>query len=296
MTYETLEQLGTNIDEIFFLIGAAILLIEIIKGVFTRTMGGRNFLDMVANVSTQIPFLLVETALLVTAYLAYEVVSETYVSWVFPMSIPVILIGVLVCDFTYYWEHRIAHEVRLLWTQHAVHHSSRHMNITTGVRFGPAEGVWSAICHFPLILIGFPPEVVFFGLLAVQAYQTWIHTELVGKLGIIDGVLNTPANHRVHHACDAKYIDKNYGGILIIWDRMFGTYQREEETPRYGLVRDFDSVNPLKVWFSELPGLFRDLMKSRNIGDAWSCLMSPPGTYAAPTRKPHNQPVTREQI
>ncbi|MGD1935443.1 MAG: sterol desaturase family protein [Candidatus Phaeomarinobacter sp.] len=286
MTFETLEEIGTSIDEAFFLIGGAILLIEIAKGLATRRLAGRGFLDMLANISTQIPFLLVEIVLLVTAYTAYEVVSQTYVSWVVPITVPVILLGVLACDLTYYWEHRIAHEVRLLWTQHAVHHSSRHMNITTGVRFGPAEGVWSAICHFPLILAGFPPEIVFFGLLADQAYQTWIHTELIGQLGPIEGILNTPANHRVHHGCDPKYIDKNYGGILMIWDRAFGTYQCEEETPRYGLVRDFDSVNPLQVWFSELPGLFRDLRKSQSIGDVWTCLMAAPGTYVSASSAP----------
>ena len=126
-------------------------------------------------------------------------------------------------------------------------------------------------------VFGLPPEMVFAGIIIVLGYQTWIHTELIGKLGPLEGVLNTPANHRVHHGCDDKYIDKNYGGILIIWDRLFGTYQREEETPRYGLKRDYDSVNPLSVWFSEWPGLFSDVKKSKTLGDTLMYIFGRPG-------------------
>lgn len=286
MTGETLEQLGASIDEAFFLIGGAILLIEIAKGLVTRSMPARTFLDMVASISTQIPVLAVEVLLLVSGYLLFSIIADSFMTWTLPFDLWVILLGVLVADLVYYWEHRIAHEVRVLWTQHAVHHSSRFMNITTGIRFGPLESIWSLACHLPLVLLGFPPEVVFFGIIVVLAYQTWIHTELVGQLGFIDGIFNTPANHRVHHGCDPKYIDKNYGGILIVWDRLFGTYQREEETPRYGLVRNFDSVNPLRVWFSELPGLFRDLKKCASLSDVWTCLMAPPGTVAPPASSP----------
>jgi len=167
--------------------------------------------------------------------------------------------------------------VRLLWTQHAVHHSSRDMNIATGVRFGPLEGLWSLIVHIPLALMGFAPEAILFGVIVVLAYQSWLHTELIGKLGPLERVLNTPSHHRVHHGCDDKYLDKNYAGILIVWDRMFGSFQKEEETPRYGLRRDFNSQNPLLVWVSELPGLLRDLRKARNLREAWNYLIRPPG-------------------
>ncbi|MEP0068282.1 sterol desaturase family protein [Pyruvatibacter sp.] len=289
MTSETLEALGVSIDEAFFLLGAAILLIEIAKGLLTGSMKGRTFLDMVASISTQIPALAIEIGLLFSGYLLFSLLADSLVTWTLPLDTWVIVAGVVAADFVYYWEHRIAHQVRVLWTQHAVHHSSRYMNITTSIRFGPLESVWSLACHLPLVFLGFPPEVIFFGIIVVLAYQTWIHTELVGQLGPIEGILNTPANHRVHHGCDAKYVDRNYGGIFIVWDRLFGTYQREEETPRYGLVRDFDSVNPLRVWFSELPGLFRDLRKARSMSDVWTCLMAPPGTYPPSTHSGPNQ-------
>ena len=277
MTPETIADYGTYFDEVFFLIGIAILGIELLKNLFSGTLRGRALLDMVASASTQIPSLLVETFLMSFLYVGMVIVADTFVAWQMPITVWTVALAILACDFAYYWEHRIAHEVRLLWTQHAVHHSSREMNIVVGIRFGPFEGFASALLHFPLVLIGFPPVLVFFGIIIVLAYQAWIHTELIGKLGPLDGVLNTPANHRVHHGCDDKYIDKNYGGILIIWDRLFGSYQAEEETPRYGLKRDYDSVNPLSVWISEWPGLFADLKKSKSFGESWMYIFGKPG-------------------
>ena len=277
MTADFIEALGTSFDDAFFIIGAVILMIEIAKGLFSKTFSGKAFLDIVASISTQIPSILVETFIMVFAYAAYIWLAETYVSWTMPITIWTLFLTVLACDFIYYWEHRIAHEVRLLWTQHAVHHSSRFMNVSVAVRFGPFEGVVSALFHLPLIFLGFPPVLVFFGILFVLAYQVWIHTELIGRMGVLDSVLNTPSNHRVHHGCDDKYIDKNYGGILIIWDRLFGTFQREEERPKYGLKRDFDSVNPLIVWVSELPEFFRDLASARSFKEFKMYMFGRPG-------------------
>ncbi|MEM7768288.1 MAG: sterol desaturase family protein [Pseudomonadota bacterium] len=282
MTFESVERLGTNIDDAFFLIGGGMLAIELLKGWFSGSLKSHGILDMIASASTQIPFLLVEILLLSFAYLGFVAFADAFISWAMPITIGTVLLAVLAADFVYYWEHRLAHEVRILWTQHAVHHSSRDMNILVGIRFGPFEGFISAILHFPLLLIGFPPELVFFGIIVVLAYQTWIHTELIGKLGRLEGILNTPANHRVHHGCDDKYIDRNYGGILIIWDRLFGTYQAEEETPAYGLKRDYDSVNPLSVWFSEWPGLFADLGRARSLGQVWAALFGRPGSGSRP--------------
>ena len=150
------------------------------------------------------------------------------------------------------------------------------MNVFVAFRFGPFEGVVSGLIHLPLVLLGFPPELVFFGILAVLAYQGWIHTESIGRLGVLDQFFNTPSNHRVHHGCDEKYLDRNYGGILIVWDRLFATYQPEEEHPRYGLKRDFDSVNPVQVWISEWPGLFRDLRAAGSWRQVLSILFAHP--------------------
>ncbi|MEM1232238.1 MAG: sterol desaturase family protein [Pseudomonadota bacterium] len=280
MTPSEVQGLGDWLDGGFLFAGAAVFALEILRGVQARTLSSRLWLDMLASVSSQVPYLLVEALLLGAVYLGYIALAETVVFWTLPLSAWTVAVAVLACDFLYYWEHRLSHELRLLWTQHAVHHSSRFMNVSVAVRFGPFEGVVSAVVHLPLILLGFPPVVVFFGILVVLAYQTWIHTETIGRLGWLDRVFNTPSNHRVHHGCDPKYLDRNYGGILMVWDHLFGTYQAEEETPRYGLKRAFSSVHPLKVWFSELPGLLRDLRAVRSTRDLARVLFAHPARSA----------------
>lgn len=281
MTTELLEQLGTAFDEGFFVIGLAVFGIEVLVAVFSGSFKSRELLDTLVSISTQLPFLIIEVFLLSSVYASYTLVADNYVPWTLPVTGITALAIVLVADFVYYWEHRFAHEIRVFWTQHAVHHSSRFMNISVSVRFGPFEGVLSALMHIPLLFLGFSPELIFFGIVLVQAYQTWIHTELIGKLGVLDEWLNTPANHRVHHGCNDKYIDKNYGGILIIWDRLFGTFQREEETPCYGLTGDFTSVNPVRVWVSELPGLFRELSSAKSLSHVGIALFGRPGAVTS---------------
>lgn len=277
MTVDVLNDLATRIDDAFFIIGAAILVIELLEAWFKGTLKRRKLMEMVASASTQIPSIAFEVLVMTGAYAVYYVLAETVVTWSIPITWWSVVLALLIADFVYYWEHRIAHEVRILWTQHAVHHSSRDYNIVTAVRFGPFEGVWAMIIHIPMVLMGFAPEMVFFGQIVVLAYQTWLHTETIGKLGPLEAVLNTPSHHRVHHGADDKYLDKNYAGILIIWDRMFGSFQVEEETPRYGLKRDFDSQNPIHVWFSELPQLWRDLKGAKGFREAMMRLFARPG-------------------
>ena len=292
MITDAFNTFASQFDDVFTVIGLAILGIEILKGLFERSLSWRGVADMVANVSTQIPFLLVEVFLMSVAYIGMVAFSEAFISWTLPTSWPVVILALIAADLAYYWEHRMAHRIRLFWTQHAVHHSSRFMNITVSVRFGAFEGAVSVLALFPFVLMGIPPALLLTGTIIVLGYQTWIHTELIGKLGPLEGLLNTPSNHRVHHGCDEKYIDKNYGGILIIWDRLFGTYQAEEETPRYGLKRDYSSVNPISVWFSELPGLFSDLKRARNFKEVWMYLFAPPGWQPRQAPDAQNTPQT----
>lgn len=268
--------LTAQIENAFFLIGGAILLIEIGEMLFKGEFKAKTLTEMLVSASTQIPSILAETFILTGAYGLYWIISQG-LPWSIPVTWWSLVLVVVLADITYYWEHRIAHEVRLLWTQHAVHHSSRDMNIVTAIRFGPLEGVWSLIAHIPLAFMGFAPEAIIFSVVAVLAYQTWLHTELIGKLGPLEWVLNTPSHHRVHHGCDEKYLDKNYGGMLIVWDRLWGTFQAEEERPRYGLKRDFDSQNPVKVWFSEWPDLLRDIVRSKSYREAIGYLFRAPG-------------------
>lgn len=283
MTSYAIMQLADRIEAAFFVIGGLILLIELAEACFKGAFKVRTIGEMVVSFSTLIPLVLVETFILTGAYAIYYILSYEFVTWTLPLTWWALALAFLVADFFYYWEHRIAHEVRLLWTQHAVHHSSRDLNIATAFRFGPLEGLWALIAHLPMVFLGFSPEMIFFGMITVLAYQTWLHTETIGRLGVLEKVLNTPSHHRVHHGADAKYLDRNYGGALIVWDRLFGTFQAEEETPRYGLARDFDSRNPVRVWFSELPALVRDLRTARSPREAWHHLFGRPGP--APEKK-----------
>lgn len=279
---DIISALATRVDDAFALIGLVLLSIEVAEAAFKRNMNLRLIGEMLVSASTQIPFLLVQTFILTGAYSIYWVLAETIVPFAIETTVLTVIIALVLADFTYYWEHRIAHEVRILWTQHAVHHSSRDMNLVTSVRFGPLEGVWGLIAYTPMVLIGFDPVVVLATSLVVLAYQTWLHTELISKLGPLEWVLNTPSHHRVHHGSDPKYLDKNYAGILIIWDRLFGSFQVEEETPRYGLVRGFDSRNPIAVWFSEWPELIRDVATAGSLRGGWRRLFERPGENHGP--------------
>lgn len=274
-----------EVYELALYLGLGLLGFEILRDIVRGRLGKLRFLDTLASLSTQIPYYLAEA---VTFGATVAVYYGVYAS-VTPVQIPVnawtVLLAVAVADFVYYWEHRISHEVRLLWVSHAVHHSSPIMNTAVAFRFGVFDPMISAVFYLPLVLLGFDPLLVFFGQIVVLSYQTWIHTEVIGRLGVLDRILNTPSNHRVHHGADEKYLDRNYGGILMLWDRLFGTYQREEETPRYGLKEPIDTVNPIEVWFSEIPGLARDLRGARSLSEAAAYLFRPPG-WTPLRRKP----------
>lgn len=148
-------------------------------------------------------------------------------------------------DFMYYWAHRMSHEMNVGWATHIAHHQSEEYNLSVALRQGVFQGLFFWVFYIPMAFVGFPPVVYLVVTQFNTLYQFWIHTRAIGKLGPLEWVLNTPSHHRVHHGRDEKYIDKNHGGTLIIWDRMFGTFQEEEEEPNYGIVTPLKSWNPL---------------------------------------------------
>ncbi len=186
----------------------------------------------------------------------------------------------LAADLVYYWFHRAAHRVRWFWASHVIHHSSQHYNLSTGLRLS-----WTSpfsirfIFRMPLFLIGFEPAMVFFCLAVNLIYMFSIHTEAVGKLGPLEWVMNTPSHHRVHHATNSKYLDANFGGVFIIWDRMFATFVAEDgkEPPHYGIVRNLGTFNPLKVAFHEWVAMIKDLATARSLRDVAGYILGPPG-------------------
>lgn len=198
--------------------------------------------------------------------------------WQIPVSWPGALACLVLVDLLYYVDHRCGHQIGLYWAvSHSVHHSSPQFDQTTGLRISFIDGFISPWFYTPAILIGFDPLLVGACLGLILAYQQWIHTETIGRLGWFDRVFNSPANHRVHHGAQAQYLDKNYGAILMLWDRMFGTYQAEDEAPRYGLVTPIGSVNPIAVHVAELVTLWRRMRKAASWRHKLALLWLPPG-------------------
>lgn len=210
-------------------------------------------------------------------FLAGLIVAEYFAFWKIPLTWWSWVLAVVLADFTYYWMHRFEHEVRILWAHHSVHHSSPEFNLTTALRLAWVEGLVEWIFFVPMILLGFDLVQTVIGISIVVAYQTWIHTEKVGKLGWLDRVFNTPSVHRVHHGSNQVYLDKNYGGVLIIWDRLFGTFQEEGEQVVYGLTEPVGSANPVTVNFHEYRRIWRDLRKAQSMREVIGFVFGGPG-------------------
>jgi sterol desaturase/sphingolipid hydroxylase (fatty acid hydroxylase superfamily) len=200
--------------------------------------------------------------------------------WTIPLdrwwSIPLLFISL---EFCYYWYHRSAHKVRWLWATHAVHHSSTYFNLSAAYRLGWTSWLSGNILFFmPLSLVGFHPIAIVAALALNLVYQFWIHTELIPKLGILEWIFNTPSHHRVHHASTPEYIDRNYGGVLIIFDRLFGTFIEEKsDLPiAYGLTHQLNSQNPIKIALNEWSKIFEDLLTSKTWRDRLRVVLGDP--------------------
>lgn len=216
-----------------------------------KALGKRTWLEVLANLSPIIP--VIATTGMVTAFVVWLFSSASnFAIAQLPINIWTILAAIILADFMYYWDHRLGHRVRLLWAvSHSVHHSSPLYNQTTALRISFVDGFISPWYYLPIVLLGFNPFLVAAAFGVVLAYQQWIHTETIGKLGWFDLIFNSPSNHRVHHATQEQYLDKNYGGIFMIWDHLFGTYEPEGDPVSYGLVHQIDSVNPVMVHWAE---------------------------------------------
>lgn len=192
------------------------------------------------------------------------------------------LLGLFIgSEFLYYWQHRASHRVRWLWATHSIHHSATKLNLTAAIRLGWTGNISGNFLFFlPLAWIGFDPILVVAMLGLNLTYQFFIHTELAPRLGPLEQLLNTPAHHRVHHASNASCLDRNYGGILIVFDRLFGTFAEapSDERLRYGLVGRSPTYNPFRITLGEWANMFRDAAKARTWRERWRALFAPPGT------------------
>lgn len=230
----------------------------------SMTLGGvYTFLDVLIVITLVLPAMQ-------WAHL-YRVATIDITPWTFAA----LYLGV---EFCYYWFHRASHRIRWFWCAHVVHHASEHMNFTTAMRQSwlySFAGNW--LFYTPMVLIGFEPRWVLFALSLNLAYQFFVHTQWVDKLPApIELIFNTPSHHRAHHGRNPRYIDRNYGGTLIVFDRLFGTFVDETETPDYGLVRQVHSHNPIWLTIHEWVAMVRDMLRPGPLNQRLKHLWAPP--------------------
>lgn len=180
-------------------------------------------------------------------------------------------------DLLYYWNHRIWHETRFMWANHVMHHSSERYNLSTALRQAVTDPFIFLVPYSALSLVGIRPDIVANSRSLNLLYQYWVHTDAIDRLGPFEEVANTPSHHRAHHGVNPQYIDRNHGGILIVWDRLFGTFEREDETVVYGLTKNINTFNPLRVATHEYRDIFRDVAASTTWTDRLSFVLRGPG-------------------
>jgi len=257
--------------------------------------GGYERRDAVASLSMGVVSVLTMSLWKAGALVVYAALF----AWVAPWQLPVDawwtwVLAVLGVDFLFYWAHRVAHRVRLVWATHQAHHSSEYFNFATALRQkwnNSAEIVF----WLPLPLLGVPPALVFLGFSISLVYQFFVHTERVDRLWRpVELVFNTPSHHRVHHGSDPEYLDRNYGGILIVWDRLFGSFQPELHRPTYGLTTPVGTANILRLQTHEYAAIVRDVRRAPTLRDKLGYVFGPPGwrpEVAAAARGGDNAPA-----
>ena len=194
-----------------------------------------------------------------------------------PTTWPFIILMWVVVDFLYYWAHRWSHTINLFWLGHVVHHQSEDYNFSVALRQGALQKVFTFWVYLPMAFLGFDP--VWFVIISAlnTVYQFWIHTEQINRMGWFGLIFNTPSHHRVHHGRNPKYIDKNHAGSLIIWDKMFGTFSAEEDTPVYGITKPNMHWDPVSSHIQPFADLFKDMKNVSGIGNKLALLWNPPG-------------------
>lgn len=223
----------------------------------------QRLLEMLASASPLLPTLL--TGGVVTAFIiGLYTFAATLAPWHLPVTWWSMLLSILAVDFMYYWDHRAGHRNGVYWAiAHSVHHSSPSFDQSTGLRVSFIDGFISPWFYVPVVLAGFHPLLVGAALAFIIGWQQWLHTETIGRLPALDPWLNTPANHRVHHGVQPQYNDRNFGAVLMVWDRLFGTYAAEEEPVRYGITHPVGSVNPVVVHLAEARRLLVAVLAAR---------------------------------
>lgn len=294
--------------EYAFIIMIALIGIEI----FVSYIKGKQYYRLnvlIADVSTGVIFALVGVVILLGALYVYNIVETNYSLKTlgydfFPLESPfqfsptfsinwyalgVWSFAVVLADFIYYWFHRHCHEINLLWANHVTHHSTQEMNLSVAFRGNGLQRIFEYGYYLIMALLGMPWQMFLLSHRILKVYQFVVHTRFGGKLGIFEEFMVTPSNHRVHHGTQRKYLDKNHGGIFIIWDRLFGTFEWETDEPIYGLTKPVNSFNPITVNLHVYKEIFLNVLKSKSIIDAFKIVFGPPGWKPEYLRTPEDE-------
>jgi sterol desaturase/sphingolipid hydroxylase (fatty acid hydroxylase superfamily) len=269
------DPITASIPLFFVLIG-----VELAVGAATGRLRGPRplyrwadaLVDLGCGVSSQVTGMVLSTVVAAGAYVAVYG-SCRLGSW--PEGVGGVVIAFVLVDCLYYWWHRASHRVNLLWAAHVVHHQSEDYNLAVALRQAMFTALTSIPFYLPLAVIGVPPATFFLCSSLNTLYQFWIHTRLIGRLGPLEWVLNTPSHHRVHHGINPRYIDKNHAGVFIVWDRLFGTFAPEDDEPVYGTVGGFKSANALFANLEPLLSLWAVARQARG-WDRLFVLVRPP--------------------
>jgi sterol desaturase/sphingolipid hydroxylase (fatty acid hydroxylase superfamily) len=260
--------------------GAAMLIVSFLIEL-TLAVRNRNkkqeVRDMMANFLIGIVHLFLGL-FMKTVALSFHTMVYAHTLFKQPLTAWLWLEGLLLCDFVLYAYHYLGHRTRLFWASHVTHHSSLHYNISVGFRVNFVHLLYRFLFWSPLCLLGIPPWMILFFESVTTLQNVLVHTERVGKLGFLDLIFNTPSNHRVHHGSNEKYLDKNMGGILIIYDHLFGTYERETEKPIYGITHNIHTHNPATIILHEYEALLHDVPKIKGWKNKLRYLFGAPGS------------------
>ena len=233
--------------------------------------------DAIANISCGIGQQVLGVFFKAFIFLTYVYLHTHFAILEIPVNPLTWLLLFLGVDFFYYWFHRLSHEINFIWATHIVHHQSEEYNFSVALRQSWFQGLISWVFYIPLAVLGFDPVLIVTVAAFNTLYQFWIHTKLIDRMGPLEWVLNTPSHHRVHHGSNPKYIDKNHGGTLIIWDRLFGTFQAEEEEVVYGITKPINSWNPVWANFHYWVEIFQMASSAPAWRDKINAFIQPPG-------------------
>ena len=260
-----------SIPIFFLLIG-----IELLIQYFTKRKIYR-LNDAITNLSCGITSQIVGIFLKVATIALYQLLYENFALFNIPVNPWSVAMLFVIADMLYYWGHRMSHEINLFWGSHVVHHQSEDYNLSVALRQSSFQTIWTFGFYLPLAIIGLDTLTFALTTAFITLYQFWIHTETIGKLGWLEYILNTPSHHRVHHGRDPKYIDRNHAGTFIIWDKLFGTFKEEEETPTYGITKPINSWNPVWANFDHYISLYNQVRRTNGFTNKLGVIFGKPG-------------------